>query len=140
MFQILLNIQNWNSKSILKLKVKPTWEKYIKLVQWHIINLYWPDLQWVFTLTLSMTFNWLFHWLFHWIFQWILIDSFPKGGLTLMQLEGVNETQLHWLDLGKVGTPLVMSSLNGLADMRGPESWQTNKLIESEIMLNLGLH
>ena len=67
----------------------------------------------------------------------VYIDSFPKGGITLIQLEGVNETQLHWLDSGQVGTPFVISSLNGLADMWGPESWQTNKLIESEIMLHI---
>ena len=55
------------------------------------------------------------------------------------QVEGVSETQLYWLDSGKFGTPLVISSLNGPADMWGLESWQTDKLIESDIMLDLNL-
>ena len=56
------------------------------------------------------------------------------------QLQGMSETQLHWLDSGQVGTPLVISSLNGPTGMWGPESWKTNKLIESDIILDLGLH
>ena len=76
--------------------------------------------------------------------SWLLIDSFidsfPEGGIKLIQLEGVSETQVHWLDYGKVGTPLVISSLNGPTDMWRPEYWQTDKLIELENMLDIGLH
>ena len=50
-----------------------------------------------------------------------------------------DETQLYWLDSRKVWTPLVISSLNGLMDMWGLEYWETNKIMESYIMLNLGL-
>ena len=50
-----------------------------------------------------------------------------------------HKLQMNWLDSGKVGTPLVISSLNDPTDMWGPKSWQTNKLIESDIMLDLGL-
>ena len=56
------------------------------------------------------------------------------------KLEGVSETQLHWIDSGQVENPLVILSLNGPMDMWGPESGQTNKMIELDIMLNLGLH
>ena len=52
------------------------------------------------------------------------------------QLDGVSETQLYWLDSGQLGTPVVISSLNGPVDMRGLESWQIDKLIESDIMLH----
>ena len=38
--------------------------------------------------------------------------------------------KLHWLDSGKVGTPLFISTLNGTMDMWGPKYWHTNKLIE----------
>ena len=51
----------------------------------------------------------------------------------------MSETQLYWLDSGQVGTPLVISSLNGPTDMWGLEYWETDKLMESYIMLNLGL-
>ena len=55
-------------------------------------------------------------------------------------MEGFSEKQLQWLDSGKVANPLVISSLNGPVDMWGLESWQNDKIIESYIMLDLGLH
>ena len=39
-----------------------------------------------------------------------------------------------------MGTPLVISSLNGPTDMWRDEYRKTDKLIESDIMLDLGLH